>query len=555
MFINSIQNDIKPYTTKHNNGSSCVSQPVDAVLKDSFTKSVSFKAAIHDYAKKGDWEGIKRELDKGVDINSKDESGNTPLGLACYYGNLLAARYLLDQDDIDVNAFNNNNRTAIQMMLSSYLINDALYDLLLDRKDIDLTIQNDGWKIPLDAAQTGSFRTRSWYYKLEEKTKYQLAHPETIGNRLNVRKLPVDISKLSPEENIWTKEEISKAFLKLVENADYEDAATMLRNTPLIDLASDNNDILIKVCSTGKPDFVEKVFDYKRNQGQMQEEYETKRKDFLERTIGNLAYEKLTKNNVALNTVDGFRVLMANAAFNPNDIVGEKKISLFEQACRIDPLGYLAEEILSKYGDEFTANAAKIKNPVLKGMIDAYEQTGKYKLILNKIKDNAFYENKRDIAAAQLNDLLQSTEFSPGIVDEGGNTVLHIAATLPHDMGRTLIQMALDKGVDINAGNVVGQKPLMSAIKKLIITDDNAGKMNLMSNIKFLLDKGADINAQDNNGQTAFHFACIGSIAALLTLLLSHKPNVFLEDKYGNRAAKYLKTEEVKEIYEKYLRG
>ena len=77
--------------------------------------------------------------------------------------------------------------------------------------------------------------------------------------------------------------------------------------------------------------------------------------------------------------------------------------------------------------------------------------------------------------------------------------------------------------------------------------------MNLMSNIKFLLDKGADINAQDNNGQTAFHFACISTIGALLTLLLSHEPNVFLKDKMGNRAAKYIKTPEMKEIYNKYL--
>ena len=93
----------------------------------------------------------------------------------------------------------------------------------------------------------------------------------------------------------------------------------------------------------------------------------------------------------------------------------------------------------------------------------------------------------------------------------------------------------------------------MSAIKKLVTTDDDAGKRNLMSNIKFLLDKGADINAQDNNGQTAFHFACLSTIGALLTLLLSHKPNVFLEDKAGNRANKYLKTPEMKAIYKEYV--
>ena len=44
-------------------------------------------------------------------------------------------------------------------------------------------------------------------------------------------------------------------------------------------------------------------------------------------------------------------------------------------------------------------------------------------------------------------------------------------------------------------------------------------------------------------------------VAALLTLMLSKDPNVFLKDKMGNRAAKYLKTPEMKEIYSKYVIG
>ena len=326
----------------------------------------------------------------------------------------------------------------------------------------------------------------------------------------------------------------------------------MLEVTPLLDLSGDDNKILTEVCGIRKPDFARKVFEYERMQPQMQADYDSRRKEFLENTMKTLAYEELHVNNIALNTIDGFKVLMDSPEFNPNDMVEDS--SLFERACKLDPEGNLAKEILSKHGNVNTTNAVKTQNQVIKDLIENYEKGGKYKFVLNSIENNAFYDDeRRSIAANQLKELLDSPEFTPEIADEVGNSVLHIAAALPDDMGRTLIQMALDKGVDINAGNCTGQRPLMSAIKKLVTTDDNAGKMNLMSNIKFLLDKGADVNAQDNNGQTAFHFACMSTVAALLTLLLTKKPNVFLEDKMGKRACVYLKTNEMKEIYKEYI--
>ena len=93
----------------------------------------------------------------------------------------------------------------------------------------------------------------------------------------------------------------------------------------------------------------------------------------------------------------------------------------------------------------------------------------------------------------------------------------------------------------------------MSAVKAIIKTKDEDGKRNIMANINFLLNKGADIDAQDDKGQTAFHFACLTTYAALIALLLNHEPNVLIRDNSGNRANKYLKTSEMKEIYYKYV--
>ena len=42
----------------------------------------SFADPIHDVAWKGDFAGVQRELNKGSDVNAKDESGLTPLDVA-----------------------------------------------------------------------------------------------------------------------------------------------------------------------------------------------------------------------------------------------------------------------------------------------------------------------------------------------------------------------------------------------------------------------------------------------------------------------------------------
>ena len=45
----------------------------------SLVATTAFADPIHDAAEDGDLAGVQAELDKGVDVNVKDENGETPL--------------------------------------------------------------------------------------------------------------------------------------------------------------------------------------------------------------------------------------------------------------------------------------------------------------------------------------------------------------------------------------------------------------------------------------------------------------------------------------------
>lgn len=500
---------------------------------------------------------IKLLKDPDIDVNIQSKYGNTALmSAATSSWKKRTLEALLKHKNIDVNIQNSEGYTAI-MLAAKHGNADALKKLL-ERDDIDLTLSSaDGTVVDIAVAASGESMKKLFsdelMNKLKEKAKLQSEHPELIIKK--TVKPSIDVAKLSPEENIWTKEEISSLFMNLVNKRRYSEAFQMLEITPFIDLEGANNKILIEVCGTKNPELAEKVFNYKCSQKELQKKYDEKRKTFLEDTIKKMGYNELKNNNIALNTTDGFKVLLASPEFNPNDIID--KSSLFERACNIDPEGDLANLILLKYGDVFTIRAAKTKNPKIKALIDKYEESGKYTIIMNNIERNAFMNGNVSLAAMQLQDLLKSECFQPKMTDSVGNTVLHIAASLPVDIGPKLIRMSIDKGIDINTGNMLGQTALMSAVKALVKSDekDKSGRTNLLANIKFLLDNGTNIDAKDNNGKTALHFACMGTVVALLNLLISKNPNALLADNLGKCAGAYLEIPEMKKIYRNYVKG
>ena len=69
-------------------------------------------------AAKGDLREIKKQLKQGVDINEKDQNGNTPLHIAARQNHLRVVKYLL-RKGADTEIRNNNNQTSLHYVISN----------------------------------------------------------------------------------------------------------------------------------------------------------------------------------------------------------------------------------------------------------------------------------------------------------------------------------------------------------------------------------------------------------------------------------------------------
>jgi ankyrin repeat protein len=57
--------------------------------------SISFAHALHDAARLGDLDGVKRHIAQGADVNEQDRNGSTPLFIAAIYGHAAVVELLL----------------------------------------------------------------------------------------------------------------------------------------------------------------------------------------------------------------------------------------------------------------------------------------------------------------------------------------------------------------------------------------------------------------------------------------------------------------------------
>ena len=73
----------------------------------------AFADPIHDAAKSGDNAGVQAELDKGVDVNAKDNTGRTPLHDAANWGRKEIVELLIAKG-ADVNAKGKYGETPLQ---------------------------------------------------------------------------------------------------------------------------------------------------------------------------------------------------------------------------------------------------------------------------------------------------------------------------------------------------------------------------------------------------------------------------------------------------------
>ena len=116
-------------------------------------KSEAPDISIHEAFKAGNIEAVKQHLAAGTDVNAKGpNAGLTPLHRAAYYGLKEIVELLLDKG-ADVNAKEEVGWTPLHY--AAAMSHKAIAELLLD-KGADVNAKDDGGDTPLDVAMLGN---------------------------------------------------------------------------------------------------------------------------------------------------------------------------------------------------------------------------------------------------------------------------------------------------------------------------------------------------------------------------------------------------------------
>lgn len=142
----------------------------------------------------------------------------------------------------------------------------------------------------------------------------------------------------------------------------------------------------------------------------------------------------------------------------------------------------------------------------------------KLNLLLPSLLD--LFDENRDLELASF--LIKNKFVNVNIMDNDGNTYLNNACS---EKDSDKIFFLLENGADVNQKNKDGITPLMNYIISKP-TDDYI--------IDVLVKYGAKINEQDNEGNTALHYAIIhGNSMRIIKCLLNNGSDRSIENKYG----------------------
>ena len=199
-------------------------------------------------------------------------------------------------------------------------------------------------------------------------------------------------------------------------------------------------------------------------------------------------------------------------------IPGIYKIKTYANSVLIDERSFTVKGDMNLLEAVTTRNAAKLKELLAKGADpnsrDTEGSTALQKAVENGMTDivKILLENKADPnnvkdgsdplllkAASYLPDnteivkMLLQHGANPNVKQEGGTTILHLAAMYNK---LDLVQLALDKGADVDARNQRGETPLMSN-QSVWMSDMSDDSPDIT---KLLLSRGADPKAMDTEG-------------------------------------------------------
>lgn len=106
------------------------------------------KAILND-----DLENFQKLIRNGAEINIPDNMGNTALHIAAYFNRCEAVKWLLERDDLNINAKNHTGMTAA--FVSAYKSNENILSLLI-KSGADINHRTDDLEAPIHVAVRNS---------------------------------------------------------------------------------------------------------------------------------------------------------------------------------------------------------------------------------------------------------------------------------------------------------------------------------------------------------------------------------------------------------------
>ena len=167
----------------------------------------AFADPIHDAAAAGDLAAIQAELDKGVDVNAKDNDGRTPLHYAAKYATKQVVELLIP-NGADVNAKDEDGWTPLHFAATKEIVE------LLINEGADVNAKNKWGGTPLHAAATNGKK---------ETVELLIAADADVNAKAKDGKTPLDmangaIADLLRKHGGKTGEELKALMPRLVQH-------------------------------------------------------------------------------------------------------------------------------------------------------------------------------------------------------------------------------------------------------------------------------------------------------------------------------------------------
>ncbi|XP_063923595.1 uncharacterized protein LOC135137792 isoform X2 [Zophobas morio] len=431
---------------------------------------------------------IKTLTEKGIDVNAQDTNGTTAFQLACINGVYENAKTLLDVGaSINIANHKNNNNNALHYASESQQNNRDIIGLLIEN-GIDVNAQNENGTTALQlACLKGVYENAITLLDFDasinrmDKEGNNALHYASKSQQNNH-----DIIELLSEEGIDINVQNQNGTTALqfaCRKAVYENAEMLLYFGASINSTDKDNNNALHYAS-------------RSNQ------------------VNQDVIKILTEKGVDVNAQNKNGTTALQFACLSG--VHENAATLLDFEASINITDKENKNALHYTSESKQVNRDIIKILTERGInVNAQNKSGTTALQLACLK--AVHENVQT---------LLDFEASINSTDKNNKNALHYASESRQN-NRDIIQLLIDKGIDVNIQNKNGT----TALNLACLTGVN-------QNAKILLDKGASIDSMDKNNKNALHYASESqqNNQDIIQLLIGKGIDVNAQNKNGTTA-------------------